>query len=60
MPLPKRRHSKQRGRKRRTHYKATFPALTECGNCGEAKMLHHICPSCGFYRGEQILEGKEA
>ena len=25
MPNPKRRHSKTRGRKRRTHYKATVP-----------------------------------
>lgn len=60
MPLPKRRHSKQRGRKRRTHYKATLPTMSECSNCGEIKMLHHICPACGFYCGEQILEGKEA
>ncbi|TFH62153.1 MAG: 50S ribosomal protein L32, partial [Candidatus Zixiibacteriota bacterium] len=51
MPLPKRRHSKQRGRKRRTHYVATAPALVECLHCGEKKLFHHICPACGYYRG---------
>ncbi|MCX6831521.1 MAG: 50S ribosomal protein L32 [candidate division Zixibacteria bacterium] len=59
MPLPKRRHSKQRGRKRRTHYVATAPALVDCLHCGEKKLFHHICPACGYYRGTQITAGKE-
>jgi ribosomal protein L32 len=21
----------------------------ECGHCGELKLNHHICPSCGYY-----------
>ncbi len=59
MPLPKRRHSRQRGRKRRTHYKATVPSMIDCENCGEKKVIHHICPACGYYRGSQVTEGKE-
>lgn len=59
MPLPKRRHSKTRGRKRRTHYKLTTPNLGECPNCGEMKLPHHICPACGHYRGVKVVAGRE-
>ena len=44
MPLPKRRHSKQRGRKRRTHYVATVPALVECLHCGENETISSYLP----------------
>src|SRR2546430_15615991 len=33
MPLPKRRHSKTRGRKRRTHYKLAAPPRALCPQC---------------------------
>lgn len=59
MPNPKRRHSKSRGRKRRTHYKATAPTLMSCPNCGEMKQAHRVCPACGFYDGKSILIPKK-
>lgn len=59
MPNPKRKHSKTRSRKRRTHYKATEPALMACPNCGEQKLQHRVCPSCGFYDGRSILIPKK-
>jgi large subunit ribosomal protein L32 len=49
MPLQKRRHSNQRTRKRRTHYKLTAPVLAVCSRCGEKRLDHHACPSCGYY-----------
>ncbi|MCX8015527.1 MAG: 50S ribosomal protein L32 [candidate division WOR-3 bacterium] len=55
MPLPKRRHSKQRGRKRRTHWKLTAPNLVECPHCHEMKLSHRVCLHCGFYDGEEVL-----
>lgn len=54
MPNPKRRHSKTRGRKRRTHYKAVAPSTGVCSNCGEVKLQHRACPNCGYYRGRVI------
>lgn len=54
MPNPKRRHSKTRGRKRRTHYKAVAPAVGACPHCGEAKLTHRACPHCGYYNGRVI------
>jgi large subunit ribosomal protein L32 len=54
MALPKRRHSKTRGRKRRTHWVAQAPVLVECGHCGETKQAHRVCPHCGYYHGREI------
>jgi len=59
MPLPKRRHSKSRSRKRRTHWKLTASALSACPQCGEMKIPHRVCPTCGYYKGKKVLEIKE-
>ncbi|MGQ9846500.1 MAG: 50S ribosomal protein L32 [Bacteroidales bacterium] len=56
MPHPKRKHSKQRRDKRRTHYKASLPTLATCSNCGATIIYHHVCPECGFYRGKKAIE----
>ncbi len=56
MAVPKKRTSKQRKRKRRTHYKAEIPTRGVCSNCGDPKIPHRVCPTCGYYRGEQVLE----
>ena len=56
MPLPKRRHSKTRGRKRRTHYKLGAPATSTCPQCRETMLLHHVCKSCGYYRSRDVLQ----
>ncbi|RMH68282.1 MAG: 50S ribosomal protein L32 [Gemmatimonadetes bacterium] len=56
MALPKRRHSKSRSRKRRTHWKLKQPGLSVCPACGAAKMPHRVCTSCGEYNGRTILE----
>ncbi len=59
MPNPKRRHSKSRGAKRRTHYKAATPAVGICPNCHEHRLLHRACPSCGHYNGKAVIIPKE-
>ncbi len=56
MAHPKSKISKTRRDKRRTHYKATEPALTVCSNCGTARIMHRVCPECGFYRGKAAIE----
>ncbi len=59
MPNPKRRHSKARRDKRRTHDALAEPAMSTCPNCGEAKLPHRACPHCGHYRGRKIVEVEE-
>ena len=60
MAVPKRKVSKARRDKRRSSvWKLTAPALVECPQCHEMKTPHRICPSCGYYNGEEILrDGK--
>ncbi len=59
MPLPKRRHSKARGAKRRTHWKLSLPNIVECPHCHQPKLPHRICPNCGYYKGRQVITPKE-
>lgn len=54
MPKVKHRHSRERGRKRRTHYKAEEPAVSICSQCGGTKLPHHVCSHCGYYNGRQV------
>ncbi|HEX7117214.1 MAG TPA: 50S ribosomal protein L32 [Longimicrobiales bacterium] len=56
MAVPKKKVSKQRKRKRRTHYKADVPGLVPCPRCGDPKLPHRVCPSCGTYKDEQVIE----
>lgn len=55
MPNPKTRHSKQRKRKRRTHYKLEAPNVVNCTNCAAPILFHHVCGECGYYRGKPLL-----
>jgi len=56
MALPPRRHSKARGRKRRTHQKLEVPNLIPCPKCKQLKLSHRVCPFCGFYRGKEVIK----
>ena len=56
MAVPKKRTSKQRKRKRRTHYKAENPTVQICEKCGDPRQPHRVCPSCGHYRGETVVD----
>lgn len=62
MANPRRKHSKARTRQRRSQYYGNLskPETMTCPNCGNPKMLHRACPSCGHYRGRRIIEPKEA
>lgn len=59
MPNPKRKHSKSRRDKRRTHYKAVAPSFGKCPNCGDLKLHHTACANCGYYNGRVILTATE-
>jgi large subunit ribosomal protein L32 len=54
MPNPKRRHSKTRTAKRRTHDALTAAAPSLCPQCKEPKAPHRICPHCGYYQQRQV------
>lgn len=56
MAVPKKRVSKQRKRKRRTHYKAEAVRPDTCPTCGDPKLRHRVCPTCGHYRDELVVQ----
>jgi len=57
MAVPKKRTSKSRKGMRRSHDALQFKAAAQvCPECGELKLYHHVCTSCGTYRGEQVIE----
>ncbi|MDY0133335.1 MAG: 50S ribosomal protein L32 [Desulforegulaceae bacterium] len=61
MAVPKRRSSRSRRDKRRTHQKekVTIPSLQACPECGEPKRSHAACPGCGMYKGRLVIGGGE-
>ncbi len=56
MAVPKRRQYKARSRKRRANWKISAPTVVACSNCHEPKLAHHVCQSCGYYKGRKIIE----
>ena len=48
MAHPKRRQSKTRTAKRRTHDKAVAPTLAICPNCGEWHVYHTVCGAVSY------------
>jgi large subunit ribosomal protein L32 len=56
MAHPKRKISKTRRDKRRTHYKAVVPTVVACTNCGSPVLYHRVCMSCGYYKGKPVME----
>lgn len=58
MPNPKRRHSKARRDRRRTHQKLKNPTVSVCSTTGEPHLLHHAYEYDGklYYKGKVISE----
>lgn len=59
MAHPKRKISKTRRDKRRTHYKAEMPNVSICPVTGEPHLWHRAYVVDGnlFYKGKMIVEG---
>ena len=56
MAVPKRKVSKTRKNMRRTHYKIDEAQTSVCKTCGETKKPHRVCPSCGTYKGREVIQ----
>ena len=55
MAVPKKKTSKSRRNMRRSHDALKPVASIECPNCGEQKLPHHVCGSCGHYDGREVM-----
>ena len=58
MAHPKRKMSKTRRDKRRTHYKAEMPQVAVCSKTGESHLYHRAYWHEGklYYRGKVLLD----
>jgi large subunit ribosomal protein L32 len=57
--VPKTKVSRHRRGNRRQHQRLTAPTLVPCQQCGQLMRAHHVCKSCGSYRGRQVIEMDE-
>ena len=62
MAHPKRKTSKTRRDKRRTHYKAQMPQVAVCSKTGESHLYHRAYWHEGklYYRGKGLLDNAAA
>jgi len=58
MAHPKRKISKQRGRKRRTHYNVTMPQIAIDATTGESHLYHraHWHEGKLYYKGKVLID----
>ena len=59
MAVPKRKTSKSRRDKRRSHLKIRPANIVEDKKSGEYRLSHHVDLKTGIYNGKQILEPKK-
>ena len=61
MPHPKRKHSKTRRDKRRTHYKIEKPTLATCPVTGTVHVYHRAYYVDGdlYYKGKLVMSRAE-
>ena len=59
MAVPKKKISSSKRGMRRSHLALTESLVMECPNCGAEKRPHHVCPSCGYYNGRQLVQLKK-
>ena len=57
MAVPKKRKSPgKRDSRRAANSKVVVMSPANCSRCGQAKRPHTVCPHCGYYKNQQILE----
>ncbi|MEK7620437.1 MAG: 50S ribosomal protein L32 [Patescibacteria group bacterium] len=56
MPVPARRHSRSRVRRRRAHDAMKSQNVGLCTTCQAPLVPHTACKNCGTYKGKQVLD----
>ncbi|MEA2308424.1 MAG: large subunit ribosomal protein [Thermoleophilaceae bacterium] len=55
MAVPKQKQSHSRTNKRRSQHKISPPRLQSCPQCHSPVRPHRVCPTCGHYKGREIV-----
>tara|TARA_Y100000816_G_C26024880_1_gene536327 strand:- start:72 stop:251 length:180 start_codon:yes stop_codon:yes gene_type:complete len=59
MAVPKRKTTKSRAGKRRSHNRVISKNVIEDKKSGEYRLSHHLDLKTGFYKGRQVIEPKK-
>ena len=55
MAVPKRKMSKMKKRMRKAANRYEGVQATFCSACNAPALPHRVCPSCGTYKGKQVI-----
>jgi len=50
------RHTRAHTGNRRSHHALKATQISTCPNCGAPYMRHRMCPTCGTYRGKEVID----
>ncbi|GFE61217.1 MAG: 50S ribosomal protein L32 [Oryzomonas sp.] len=56
MAVPKKKTSKSRKNMRRAHDFLTTQSVSSCPQCKSPKLPHRACPTCGTYKGKEVID----
>lgn len=56
MAVPKKKTSKSRKNMRRAHDFLTSQSVSTCPQCKSPKLPHRACPTCGTYKGKEVID----
>jgi len=59
MAVPKRKTSKSRRDKRRSHHRIDIANIIEDKKSGEYRLSHHVDLKTGLYNGRKVFEPKK-
>ena len=59
MAVPKRKTTKSRSGKRRSHIKISSKNVIEDKKSGEYRLSHHLDQKTGYYKGRLVIEPKK-
>jgi large subunit ribosomal protein L32 len=55
MAVQQNRKTRSKRNMRRAHDALEAVGSAECPNCGEPKLPHHVCGTCGYYAGREVV-----
>lgn len=50
------RHTRAHSANRRSHHAIKAETLSACTHCGASRRPHHMCLTCGYYNGRQVMD----
>ena len=54
--VPKKRVTKSKQGKRSSHFHMDPISVSRCPQCNSPKLPHRVCPTCGSYKGREVIQ----